>query len=175
MVGTCRKCRQLITTVGFCRHDAFGDEAVAVGVEMMRLVREHYQKSHPAEVWLAAEATGQLAALFPFLAGVEVDLKQRAVLLVTYTALKAQLFNLSFGGPHGEFGMPPAAPADGLYHSQLVSEPVGIAGGLALLDELDGIVESGQSVTGDLLRRMRARESANLRASMGEGAMVQLN
>lgn len=175
MVGSCRKCRQLITTVGFCRDDARGDEAVAVGVEMMRRVREHYQKSHPAEVWVAAEATGQLAALFPFLAGVEIDLKQRAVLLVTYSALKAQLFNLSFGGPAGEFGMPPAAPADGLYHSQQISEPVGIAGGLALLDELDGIIDSGQEITADLLRRLRARESSNLRAAIGEGAMVQLN
>lgn len=154
MIATCRKCGELIVTAAKCSGTATGPEAVAVGLEMMQRAREHFRAAHPAASWIVAESAGQLAALFPFLAGVDVDAAQRSVLVLSYHALKANLFAIGYESGEGVFGARPVTDAAGL--ALLVSpwvDPLVLAGRVELLEELEA---AGVAGLGPKLDRERA-------------------
>lgn len=166
MIGKCRKCGELIFTQTVCEDTAAEGDAVVVGLEMMQATRAHFRSVHPADTWIVAESIGQLGALFPFLAGVDVDQRQRAVLLLTYHALKAQLFSVSFNASAGAFGVPGAADAEGVsVLSAPVADPLIQSGRIEVLEEL---AAAGVPGLGPKLERERAA----LRLMMEVGRVV---
>jgi len=116
MVGTCRKCSELILTRGVCGDDETGGAAVAVGLEFMQAVRAHWMGAHPRETWQEAEVSGALSMLFPFLAGADVEKKQQAVLLLACAALTDRAHSISFNVLGGVLAPRPAGLAPAAVH-----------------------------------------------------------
>lgn len=159
-MGKCRKCSALIVTRKVCAPGSAGPDAIEAGLELMQLTREHFRSEHPASVWMVAESVGQLAALFPFLAGVDVDAAQRSVLVLTYHALKAQLFSVGFEVGEGVFGTPDRADM-GMVSGSVV-DPLILAGRVEVLEEL---IAAG---VGGLVPKLE-QERAALRFSIESG------
>lgn len=169
MIGTCRKCAALITTAITCPDDAIGESALAVGLDMMQRVRHHYQTEHPVETWIEAEAVGGLAALFPYLAGCDIQVRQRAVMVLTFNTLKDRLFNMSFGAAGGSFGIPPSA-GEALYFSSACASPMSACGKIEMLEEL--LTMGPQLWTIGGMRALLEREKQALRVSVaGESGL----
>ena len=165
MIGTCRKCGALIVTNSKCADNETGPAAVGVGLEFMQRVREHFRAEHDGDSWIVAESIGQLAALFPFLAGVEIQYAQRAIVVLTYHALKAQLFGVGFDKTAGKFGV--NGDVGGVLITAPVADPLIAAGRVEMLEEL---IAAG---VGGLAPKLEA-ERAALRAAVAAPARVQL-
>lgn len=137
MVGTCRKCNELIIGRGDCQESDVSPRAVEVGLMFLQAVRDHWHTRHPSDSF-DAQVAGGLAGLFPFLAGVEVGREKAAVLMVAMLALRERVFGIGYQG--GALVPRPVkgAGAGGLWVGNLyqMPHPLVLEGRVQMLEEL---------------------------------------
>lgn len=169
MIGICRECKALISS-GPLNPNPSPADAVANGMVFFQQVREHWLSTHPQTAWIEAEAVGQLAACFPFLPGADIDQSQRAVLVLTYTALKNQLFGVGYEAKSGKFGMRPVdiAMSSSEWIGCELHEAVSCAAKVELLETLLHDQRNGVAI--DLAAMLRSEEDLLKRMIAGSGS-----